>query len=94
MVRYGGVRKTITGEKIMGYYESYIENMGEADIKTYYYEIYTKGPKGETGWEIKTGFVKSMGVEIGKRKVRHIHWLDFDCFIQFYEVTKDCVLTK
>lgn len=93
MVGYGS-RENNHGRKIMGYYESYIENMGEPEMRKYYYEVYIKGPKGENGWDIQIGTVEAIGLEHGRKAVRFLYGIRFDEFIQFYEVTKDCVLTK
>ena len=49
-----------------------------------FYEVYVKGPNGETGWDIKTGWVKSSSVESSKAMIKETYGADFDCFIQCY----------
>jgi len=55
---------------------------------SFYFEIYTKGPKGETGWRIEVGRCDATNRALAKQKIK-AKFKNFDCFLQLYEVSKD-----
>lgn len=52
----------------------------------YFFEIYTKGPNGETGWDIKVGFVLNAGDRAtAVRRIKAKFGSKFDCIISCHE---------
>lgn len=62
-------------------------------MKTYHYEIYTRGPDGQPGWDIETGWMLADSYQHAINRLKSL--ADFDCVIHLYHanMNKDDKIT-
>ena len=52
--------------------------------RSYHFQIYTKGPNGETGYDIESGWIKAYNRAQAKLKIIQHYGTLFDSFIECY----------